>query len=227
MSSSGSPLWQSPPTVPLLSPGEVQLWRFPLVVSPFELASLNNPLSPDEVQRAARLLDRRKAQAFIVGRGRLRQILAAYLHCDPAALVFAYGDQGKPTLTGSPLQFNLAHSGDWGVLALSARTAVGVDIEKIDPALDYAGLAKRFFTASEQAHLFAAPEQQRRRSFYRLWTRKEALLKGEGRGFSGREVMAEEGRPWRSFWLGPGYVGTVACAGEIQGLRRWQVAEEK
>jgi hypothetical protein len=64
---------------------------------------------------------------------------------------------------------------------------------------------------------------QRRRRFSRLWTRKEAFLKGQGRGFS---VAAEqEAGDWRlrPFWLAPGYVGTVACAGEIQALRRWQL----
>jgi 4'-phosphopantetheinyl transferase len=220
-------LWPAPPTTPSLPPDEVHLWRFPLDASPDDFTTLQALLTADELLRAARLLAPHKARAFIVGRGRLRQILGAYRQCDPAALVFANGANGKPALAGSSLHFNLSHSGAWGVLVLSASAAVGVDIEKIDPALDYAGLAKRFFSAAEQAHLLVAPEERRRRDFYRLWTRKEALLKGQGRGFALSAGTEERGWQLRSFWVASGYVGTVAWAGEIQGVRRWQVAEEK
>lgn len=216
-------LWPSPPATLFLPPGEVHLWRFPLTSSAEEFPLLQTLLAVDELRRAERLLDRRKAQDFIVGRGRLRQIIGAYLHADPVAVVFTYGSHGKPTLAGNSLQFNLSHSGAWVLLALRADVAVGVDLEKIDPALDYAALAARFFTAAENVLLLAAPPAQRRRRFYRLWTRKEALLKGQGRGFF---VSAEkEAGDWRlqSFWVAAGYVGAVASAGEIEILRRWQV----
>jgi 4'-phosphopantetheinyl transferase len=220
-------LWSAPPDTLSLPPGEVHLWRFPLTPSAEEISLLQTLLAADELQRAERLLDRRKAQDFIVGRGRLRQILGSYLHVDPTTIAFTIGNHGRPTLTSNCLQFNLSHSGAWGLLGLRADAAIGVDLERIEPALDYAALAARFFTAAENALLLAAPMAQRRRRFYRLWTRKEALLKGQGRGFS---VSAEqEAGDWqlRSFWLGPGYVGTVACAGEIKSLRRWQVTEDK
>jgi 4'-phosphopantetheinyl transferase len=218
-------LWPAPPAAPLLLPGEVQLWRFPLATAGVALSVLKSLLSPDELQRAGRLLDAQKAQAFIVGRGRLRQILAAYRQCDPAAIAFSYGGDGKPALPpSSPLHFNLSHSGAWAVLALSRGGEVGVDIERIDPCLDYEGLAARFFSGAEQKRLLAAPWPRRRRSFYRLWTRKEALLKGQGRGFSGG-VVAREGWKLRPFWLGPGYVGAIACAGEMPALRRFSWSE--
>ena len=220
-------LWPSPPLNPDLPPGEVHLWRFPLVGSGATLTALKTLLSTDELRRAERLLDCHNGQAFIVGRARLRQILGAYLQCDPATLAFAYGSDGKPALNNSllsPLQFNLSHSGAWAVLALSVDLALGVDLEKIDLALDHAALAARFLTSAENAHLHAVPRQRQRREFYRLWTRKEALLKGQGRGFSGGEGAEEQGWQLRSFWLAPGYVGAIACAGEMQTLRRWQVA---
>ena len=216
-------LWPAPPVTRSLPSGEVHLWRIPLTTSAEEFSLLHTLLVADELQRADRLLDRRKAQDFIVGRGRLRQILGFYLSADPVAIALTCGKYGKPALTSNALQFNLSHSGDWAILALRADAAIGVDLERIDPALDYAALAARFFTSAENALLLAAPPAQRRRRFYRLWTRKEALLKGQGQGFSG--AVKEEAGDWRmqSFWLGPGYVGTVACAGEIQTLRRWQV----
>lgn len=215
-------LWPAPPATPSLPPGELHLWRIPLTPSAEEISLLHTLLAIDELQRADRLLDRRKAQEFIVGRGRLRQILGFYLSADPAAIALTCGKHGKPALTSNALQFNLSHSGAWAVVALRVDAAVGVDLERIDPALDYAALAARFFTAAENALLLAAPVAQRRRRFYRLWTRKEALLKGQGQGFSVSAEGAEGDWQCQAFWLGPGYVGTVACAGEIQTLRRWQ-----
>ena len=218
-------LWSAPPVTRSLLPGEVHLWRIPLTISPEEISLLHTLLSTDELQRAERLLDRRKAQDFIVGRGRLRQILGFYLSADPPAIALACGKHGKPALTSNALQFNLSHSGAWAILALHADAAIGVDLERIDPALDYAALAARFFTAHENALLLATPMAQRRRRFYRLWTRKEALLKGQGQGFSVAAKEAEGDWQCQAFWLGPGYVGSVACAGEIQTLRRWQVGK--
>ncbi|MDO9080456.1 MAG: 4'-phosphopantetheinyl transferase superfamily protein [Desulfuromonadales bacterium] len=220
-------LWPPLLTTPSLPPGELHLWRIPLTTSSEEISLLHTLLSTDELQRVDRLLDRRKAQDFIVGRGRLRQILGFYLDADPAAIALTCGRHGKPMLTSNALQFNLSHSGAWAVLALRADAAIGVDLERIDPALDYAALAARFFTVPENALLLAAPMAQRRRRFYRLWTRKEALLKGQGQGFSGAAKGAEGDWQCQAFWLGPGYVGSVASAGEIQTLRRWQVAEDK
>jgi 4'-phosphopantetheinyl transferase len=219
-------LWPAPPVAPLLSPGEVHLWRFPLVCSNVDSPDLKILLSSDELRRAERLLDPQKAQAFIVGRGRLRQILGAYLQGDPATLEFGYGNDGKPALRKplvNSLHFNLSHSGDWAVLALSGDGEIGVDIEMIDPTLDYARLAARFFTSEENSALAAVSEGRRRREFCRLWTRKEALLKGQGRGFTSTAGVEEGMWQRRSFWLGLGYVAAIACAGEMPVLRRWQV----
>ena len=56
----------------------------------------------------------------------------AYLGLDPRALEFSRGEHGKPMLatpgTG-PLQFNLSHSGDLALYAVSDAGAVGIDVE--------------------------------------------------------------------------------------------------
>lgn len=174
--------WHDPPSPLGLKSEEVHLWRFPLV-SPQPLEHL---LDEHELQRARRLLDAYKARAFVVARARLRQILAGYLSLSPQKLAFAYGPAGKPELAGlaDPPAFNLAHSGSWGVCAVAGRGEVGVDIETINPALDYARLARRFFSEAENQWLSKCPESRRRRCFFRIWTRKEAWLKGKGGGFT-------------------------------------------
>jgi 4'-phosphopantetheinyl transferase len=228
MNSAGRSLWVSSLSAPLLAAGEVHLWRFPLEPSPLDLPFLQKLLSVDELHRAARLLDPQKASAFIVGRARLRQILASYLVVDPTQIAFVYGQHGKPALL-SPvalLNFNLTHSGVWAVLAVAPGMEIGVDLEKIDPCLDYQCLATRFFTPEETSALAAAPEARRRREFYRLWTCKEARLKGEGGGFSASLGRAPERWTTRSFWLGHGYVGALACNDTIRSFRRFSCGEE-
>jgi len=213
-----------------LKPEEVHLWRFPLVCS--------DPLEPlldeQELQRAKRLRSPDKARAFVVARARLRQILSGYLDIEPQSLRFSYGRAGKPALVGlaaSPA-FNLAHSGNWAVCAVVSRGEVGVDVETINPDLDYAPLARRFFSETENQWLRACPEPRRLRRFYRIWTRKEAWLKGKGGGFSDPEQdlglahlagsCTSDGSWWlRGFPLDRHSLAALALSQEFSLMQRW------
>ncbi len=76
--------------------------------------------------------------------------------------------------------FNLSHSGEWTVLALS-DSEVGVDIQQVKP-VDMR-LAKRFFGEEEVKKLQDAGDNAER-LFYRFWTVKEAYLKALGTGLN-------------------------------------------
>lgn len=85
---------------------------------------------------------------------------------------------GKPYLKDWPrIQFNLSHSGAYGVCAVS-DAPVGVDVEMIRPLRQ--DVAKRFFTKVEQGYLSAQPPKE----FFRLWTRKESFTKAIGKGLT-------------------------------------------
>jgi 4'-phosphopantetheinyl transferase len=213
-----------------LKSGEVHLWRFPL----FCPDSLEHLLDEQELQRAKRLRSPDKARAFVVARARLRQILSGYLGRDPQSLRFSYGPAGKPELVGlvGSLSFNLAHSGSWGVCAVVGRGEVGVDVETIDPGLDYARLAQRFFSEKENQWLRACPEPRRLRCFYRIWTRKEAWLKGKGGGFSDPDQdlglahlagsCTSDGSWWlRGFPLARHSLAALAMSQEFSLVQRW------
>jgi 4'-phosphopantetheinyl transferase len=92
---------------------------------------------------------------------------------------FAHGKRGKPHLPNRQ-PFNLTHSGDYAVLALSSES-VGVDIERIRD-IDWEKVSSRFFHPDEQAFLAKADDP--RTTFFTIWTLKEAYLKAEGQGFS-------------------------------------------
>lgn len=223
--------WQTPPAHPELAANELHLWRFPLTCG----ESLEPLLDEQERQRAKRLLVAEKARAFVTARARLRQILASYLGQAPESLCFAYGPAGKPALAGDladALAFNLAHSGGWALCAVSKGIEVGVDIERVDDRLDYAKLAARFFSRNELNRLQACDERRRRRLFFRIWTRKEAWLKGKGGGFSdpdqdiGKVHLAGcctyDGRWWlRSLPITRHYLGALAVPQEFTHLQRW------
>ena len=224
--------WQAPPARPVPAEDEVQLWRFPLVAH----EPLESLLDEQELERARRLRAPHKARAFIVARARLRLILAGYIGCAPERLRFDYGAAGKPRLAGDMadgLAFNLGHSGDWGLCAVATGTEVGVDIERVDAQLDFEKLAAGFFSRTEQRRLQSCPPHRRRRLFFRLWTRKEAWLKGKGGGFSDPEqelasahlegCCTHDGSWWlRSFPVARHYLAALAVPREVACLRCWE-----
>lgn len=223
--------WQIPPARPALAEDEVHLWRFPLVYREY----LQSFLDEQELQRARRLHVPQKAQAFITARARLRQILARYLDQGPENLHFDYGAAGKPALAGDRvevLEFNLAHSGEWGLCAVARGCTVGVDIERVDRLLDFDKLAAGFFSPSERRRLQAGTMLRRRRLFFRIWTRKEAWLKGRGSGISDPDqdlgpahlsaCCTNDGKWWlRSFPVTRHYLAAIAVPKEFASLRRW------
>lgn len=92
-----------------------------------------------------------------------------------------YGDQGKPGFDeGHALWFNLSHSGDNIALLLSDEGPVGCDIEAIRPRPQWQQLANATFTLNEHVELEKEAEERRLERFWRIWTRKEAMVKQRG-----------------------------------------------
>ncbi len=222
-------LWQLSPQTLILLAGELHLWRFELDCSTEKSRSQQRILSADELVRAERLLDPQKKQYFISARSHLRQLLGMYLKLSPELICFKYNKNGKPFLAApkeAVLSFNLSHSGSRAVIAVVADSDVGIDIEKIDPALDFHQLASRYFDLTERKQLAKLANVRQRRGFYRLWTRKEAGLKMLGSGFSGstREELttATPNRCYlKSLFLASGYVAAVATNTEITSISRF------
>lgn len=92
-----------------------------------------------------------------------------------------YGEQGKPAFSAqTPLWFNLSHSGDDIVLLLSDEGEVGCDIEIIRPHPNWRALANAVFSLGEHAEMDAEHPDQQLAAFWRIWTRKEAMVKQRG-----------------------------------------------
>ena len=142
-------------------------------------------LSMDEITRAERLKDPAAASRQMISRGILRFLLGTYTGKDPKALVFGCSEFGKPFLSdpeNSGVCFNLSHSGNLLLIAVTSEKQIGIDVEKYEGSIDISGIAALVFSADEQKSLSHSADPIH--EFYELWTVKEAILKSTGFGFS-------------------------------------------
>jgi 4'-phosphopantetheinyl transferase len=181
-------LWPIPPSQHALAARDVHVWAAHLDIRLEALAHFAAFLCDEEQERAARFRFEKHHNRFIAARGILRSLLATYLDCAPDELQFEYGPNGKPALSGqfarSGLSFNLAHSEDLALIAMSHLGPLGVDLEHIRPISDTDKLVERFFSSRENALFGALPDEQKNTAFFNLWTRKEAWLKATGEGIA-------------------------------------------
>ena len=161
--------------------GEIDVWSVDLNVRN-RVDEFSQFLTAQERQRAAKFINPLHGDRWIVARGYLRQILSQYLDLTPAQIVFTYTQHGKPELEGSPMQFNLSHSGDRAVYGIS-NSPIGIDLEYIHP-LPAADLVDRFFSPAEQAIFHNLPIDIQQAAFFHAWVQKEAYLKACGTGLS-------------------------------------------
>ena len=221
--------------------GVVHLWSWLLPVEELTLSELEGTLSDDEWRRVRRLRSHSDARRFISRRGMMRQILGSYLELHAHELAFCYGGQGKPFLAPSQarsLSFNLSDSGELAVLAVCSGHPIGVDVERIRPCTEAAGIDAAAFAQSGIGQANARPPLVDADSFFRSWTRKEAVVKARGSGLqllSGGMTPSQAAHalpppphsqlddgpgPWRVYPLPlpPGYAGALAASQEIETI---------
>ncbi len=171
-----------------LSNNDVHIWRVFLDQPATCVRQLALELSADEQDRARCFYFEQARTRFIVARGFLRRILSYYLGIEPGQLQFRYGDYGKPALAESSnagsLRFNLSHSHELALYAVTLGREVGIDIEHMRHIPEVEQLVERFFSAQEIAAFRALHPNERYEAFFKLWTRKEAYLKVTGAGLS-------------------------------------------
>jgi 4'-phosphopantetheinyl transferase len=142
-------------------------------------------LTDDEINRSGLLRKEILARYSLLSRGFLRIVLGHYLSMKPADVPIKVTDRGKPYVAqdhGQNLQFNVSHSGEVWVIAISKRSRVGIDIERIDQAINPHQSALVAFSLDERACLLRSGYSVT--DFYQIWTAKEAVLKATGDGFS-------------------------------------------
>ncbi|HEY0819357.1 MAG TPA: 4'-phosphopantetheinyl transferase superfamily protein [Rhizobacter sp.] len=145
-------------------------------------------MTPDERARGDRFYFERDRARYRVTRALVRSVLSRYAPIAPQDWRFDATTYGQPLIVNpepeaQSLAFNLTHTSDLVVLAVTRQRAIGVDTENITRGalLD---VADRFFAPSECEHLWALPSEQHTTRFFELWTLKESYIKARGMGLS-------------------------------------------
>jgi 4'-phosphopantetheinyl transferase len=174
------------PDQPALCDGQVHVWRACLPVSSAVYQSLQQTLDATERDRAARFAFEQHRVSFTFAHGVLRSLLSGYCRQHASQLRFSCGKNGKPALADetNDLRFNLSHSGDVILCAVTRQEEVGVDVECIGTGLASGDIARQFFAGEEVQALFELPPDLQLTGFFRCWTRKEAFIKARGEGLS-------------------------------------------
>ena len=224
--------------------GEVHIWTARSSVRPDNVATFESVLNDTEKDAAHRFYFERHRLSYIFSHAALRTILSGYLDRAPEDIQFRHNSFGKPFLADadppSDLQFNMSHSGDVVLVAVTRGRQIGVDVEMIRVMKDFAGIARLNFTKEECAFIENATHGNPQNAFFKSWARKEAVIKAVGKGLSiplntfdasippgqeGRSLALPADAPdveawWLSDLMVPeGFVGAVVVEQSIAHLR--------
>ncbi len=134
--------------------------------------------------RAAKFMMAEDRNRYVAAHGQMRQILSLYVSKRAHELTIYQPKGEKPRLEGELLFFNLSHSGNYALVAVSKTGEVGIDIEYKRPQTNVLSLARSTFSSTEYQSICSVDEVTQRDYFFNCWTRKEAFIKAIGKGFS-------------------------------------------
>jgi 4'-phosphopantetheinyl transferase len=141
-------------------------------------------VSEHEVQQINRYKSKEAASLTLLGKVLLRRLIADCglpVHALDSVII---GQHGKPYLKNKDFHFNISHSKGAVVCAVNTERPLGIDIERVRPIAPQK--FGRFFTPRELAYI-----GQNETRFFMLWSKKEALLKADGRGISMEPAQVE------------------------------------
>jgi len=158
----------------------IEVWNIHLPECRGEVEFCRSLLADEELARAAKFFKPKDAESFILCRGLLRRVLGEVLETDPSALSFSRNGHGKPFLENTKLEFNVSHSRDRLLIAVTSGRPVGVDIEFRRGSINMDAIAERWFAPAER-EFFQTLENQEV-GFFDIWAKKEAYVKALGIG---------------------------------------------
>ena len=222
---------------------DVHLWHIDLRDMGTDAVNL---LDAAELARAQRFVYAHDWRRYVAAHAWLRRVLGAYLGIAPQHLRFDADAHGKPMLAhrhangDAALRFNMSHSKDIALIAVTSGPEVGVDIEALRDDLPGPDLAAGVLSAGELDELARCAPQDHPAVFVGCWTRKEACLKalGVGLGLEPRALDVGLQAQRMTLQLGsgepavdlaplscpPGYAAALAVVGGFAGVARQDAA---
>ncbi len=158
---------------------DLHLWQIDVADAGWDRVS--DVLSLDEWETADRFRTHKLRLYYRRCRSALRVLLSRYSPQNAADIQFHYGEFGKPDMADRKLHFNLSHSENLGLVAISLHP-VGIDLEFVNPLRIDMGLVNILCHPVEKTSFLRLPPNERYALFYQLWTKKEAYRKALGVG---------------------------------------------
>jgi 4'-phosphopantetheinyl transferase len=145
-------------------------------------------LSAAELEQWRRFHFSRDRHRYLITRALVRTVLSRYVHVAAKDWVFTTNSYGRPFIANDDdgareISFNVTHTHDLVVLAVTRDRALGVDAEDAARHVPL-DIADHFFASEEVEALFALPADGRQRAFFEYWTLKEAYIKARSMGLS-------------------------------------------
>jgi 4'-phosphopantetheinyl transferase len=174
-----------------LSNNDIHLWFVNIndIHDPAILKHYQAILSSTERERNQRFIFEKDKKRHLITRALVRSVLSEYYESiGPKDWCFTENNYGKPEISSEmliqPLTFNLSHSDNMIVLALTREQEIGVDIESLEQSVPTHELAKHTFAPAEYQQLKALSDRDFHSRFFDFWTLKEAYIKACGLGLS-------------------------------------------
>jgi len=119
----------------------------------------------------------------ILSRAVLRLILSHRTNEQAQKIQILTTKYGKPYLKNQNLFFNVSHTENMLVFALSTQYEVGIDIEYKNTDIQAQNMPKQCFHPQEWVYFQPLFHEEKQVFFLNMWTKKEAASKAAGLGF--------------------------------------------
>ncbi len=137
-----------------------------------------NYLSEDRKQEIDRLHFDKDKKLSVYGEMLAKKMISQKLDIEIKDIHFLKDQNGKPYAENIDIEFNISHSGDYVVCAIS-NTPIGIDIEQIRDIKD--SLIRYVCQENELQYVYEI-SQETQKHFFEIWTSKEAYVKCIGTG---------------------------------------------
>ncbi|MDZ7806122.1 MAG: 4'-phosphopantetheinyl transferase superfamily protein [Gracilimonas sp.] len=167
-----------------LTKRDIHIWKFEIDAAVEDLSVYQTLLNKYEEGRASKFKFSEDRERFLWGRILLKRLLGAYLDENTEAIILNSTSGGKPFLEKKEhqhIQFNVSHSGNIIILGFS-RSPIGVDVEMISRQVDIDRVSRNYFSMDERKAIDRVSEESKEIIFFDIWTKKEAVIKGIGKG---------------------------------------------
>jgi phosphopantetheinyl transferase len=147
-----------------------------------DYALLEKYLNSCDKNRYDKIINIKQKQQFLIARYLLNKLLSDYYNIDYKTLIINIAQYGKPYIANSNLCFNISHSSNLIIVAIS-NNCLGIDVEQIK-AIDNHNLYNAMLDKVIHPYEHNFIKKTQIEDFYKAWCIKEAFCKYHSFGFA-------------------------------------------